>query len=163
MNSFHLSYEAMMATMSDVVAMAPADLEALGATDLDIKLVAQAVPWQRTQIPRVTRTIMTVCVGVLELHGIPRCTVPAEHLAAVIATLVHPVNRIVACVWLAEEKIASATAMAYGADNPTQMAKITADQLRGLVVLGSHNEKSNTVRKAWANKFKIAIDKEQVQ
>lgn len=156
----HLSYEAMIATLKDVVAMAPADLEAIGVTQADAQLVFQETPWARGNIPRVIRTILTVSLGVMDLHGIPKATMPAEHLAAVIATLVAPANRIIACYWMAQERIQAASSMAYGSDRPNQIDAVTGDQLRGLVVLAASNEKTNFVRKQWAKKYDLAIEKE---
>lgn len=152
-----LSYETSAAIMRDVVRMAPADLEAVGLSKADAELTFSNGPWNRQHIPTVMRVLTVLCVGVLEMQGIPKTNIPAEHMAAVIATCVAPENRYVACEWMANERMQSHLEMAYGGQAPTEFARATGDQLRALVNMLSHTDVSNFVRQEWANKFNILI------
>jgi len=74
-------------------------LDAYGVSVPDYKMVTGDRPFVGADRMRVSRTLQSLTYGALDAMGIPRFEVPAEYAAAIIATFVHPVNLLVACVF----------------------------------------------------------------
>lgn len=67
-----------------------------GLHSSDWELLTSEHPWNQEQ-RRAVKTILTDVLNIsLTISGLPAMPLPSEYVAAVIATLVHPVNRIVA-------------------------------------------------------------------
>ena len=78
--------------------------QSLGVTREDYGLVTGPAPWTGVDRQRVRQTIDAFSAGVMDLVGVARFEMPAEYLAAVVATFVHPVNIMVACRWLENQR-----------------------------------------------------------
>lgn len=84
-----------------VKGMDPVELVTLlGLTEADCKLVGGRTPWVARDRGTVTRALDTFCAGVLDLCAVARFELPAEYIAAVIYSVVHPINYHTACVWM---------------------------------------------------------------
>lgn len=75
---------------------------AAGLTDAELELVRGDKPWEISDRSAMVRALDCCMVGGLERCGLPQVDVPAEYVAALIATVVHPVNALVACHWLGQ-------------------------------------------------------------
>jgi len=54
--------------------------------------------WLAQERARVRRGVEAFAFGAIDVLGLPRFPLPAEFVACVIATIIHPVNWTVACV-----------------------------------------------------------------
>ena len=61
-------------------------------------LLTQREPWTPDQARQIRTTLASVIEVSMTIAGLPAIPLPGQYTAAVIATVVSPVNRIVACV-----------------------------------------------------------------
>lgn len=152
-----LHTEAAIGTMKAIADYTSADFSVLGITEDDFQLTYAPAPWKREHRRRVTQTLDALLFGTLDQMGLPRIAVPAEYVAAVIATFVAPCNRMVSCLWLAEQRATGARAMDLAAAGMegAYVDPVSASQLFALVISLSDTDRSTEVR---AN-FKSRMDK----
>lgn len=143
----NLSYESALGTMRAIAAYTSADFDALGIQPQDFALTYEATPWTRDNRRRVMATLDALLFGTLDVMGLPRIAVPAEYAAAIISTFVAPLNRQVACVWMAEGRVGGRSAMDLAAGgNEGDVDPASASQLFSLCVLLSDTDVSTAVR-----------------
>ena len=68
-----------------------------GITQEEYDVCRGAAPWLAEQRQSMRRVLDAFAVGTMDLTGTPRFELPAEYLAAVVATYVHPNNMMAAC------------------------------------------------------------------
>lgn len=74
----------------------------------DLQLVCSVTQWTRpSDRTRIRTTIERVIWGALDNLGIPRFELPAEYIAAWIAVMVQPVNRLTACAMFGQPRVAT--------------------------------------------------------
>ena len=78
--------------------------QSLGVTREDYSLCTGSAPWTGLDRQRVRQTLDAFSAGIMDLVGVARFEMPAEYLAAVVATFVHPTNMMVACRWLENQR-----------------------------------------------------------
>lgn len=156
----NLSYETALATLKVIDQYAAADFDTLGISQSDFELVSDRKVWLRAHIPVVMRTFNALLYGTLEVQGIPKIIVPAEYVAAVVASFVAPENRMLACVWLAQEHKtgASAIELSARAHSTAQMGTTSGDQLFALVLQLSNNDASTEARKNFRARLGLAVE-----
>lgn len=64
----------------------------------EIKFIMGSKLWLSQDRARVRRGVEAFAFGALDVLGLPRFPLPAEFVACVIATIIHPSNWTVACV-----------------------------------------------------------------
>lgn len=146
----NLSMETALGTMHAIAAYTSADFDALGIQPQDFSLTYDAIPWTRDNRRRVMATLDSLMFGTLDVMGLPRIAVPAEYVAAIVSTFVAPMNRMVACIWLAEQRSTGTRAMdlaAAGVDGDVDPA--SASEIFALVVALSQTDASTQVRQAY--------------
>ncbi len=84
----------------------------LGITPSQIDFVTQEIPWVGVDRPGVVRSLETLIYSSVEVLGLPRFRVPGEYVAALICSVVAPVNIHLACVWLQREASGSSEQLA---------------------------------------------------
>lgn len=137
-----------------------ADFDQLGINKEHFDLTCGARPWKRDHIPPVMRTLNALMFGTLEQLGMPKITIPAEYVAAIVATYVAPGNRMIACVWLAQEHRTGVGALELSArgQQSKELAPATADQLFALVVALSDSDETTEARKNFLRRLSVAYD-----
>lgn len=159
--NMNLSYETAYANLKMIDQYIAADFDALGITQQDFELFSGSQPWKRDVITRVMRTANALLFGTLEVMGMPKIVVPSEYVAAIVATFVHPANRMIACIWLAQERQTGVGALELSARAQTtsQLDPTSAEQLFALVQLLSDSDESNEARKRFRAKVGLAVEK----
>ena len=128
--------------------------------DADFDKLCSAVPFINADRARIENTINDLVYGALDLQGLPRITVSAEHLAAIISFFVNPVNFMVACVWCErKEKLASHEDIVDGKPE-VECDHISASQLYALVTEAYGHESHAIYRERWETKTKRAVNPE---
>tara|TARA_Y100001956_G_scaffold82336_1_gene102820 strand:- start:1336 stop:1776 length:441 start_codon:yes stop_codon:yes gene_type:complete len=69
----------------------------VGLEESDFEFLTQEKMWTSVDRARARRVVEAATFGAVDFMGFPRIQVPAEWLAATIATYVHPVNMMTAC------------------------------------------------------------------
>ena len=105
----------------------------LGLTKAAYEEVTSQTPWIGAQRQRARATLDTLCHATTDLIGLPRIEIPAEYVAAVIASFVHPVNIAVACSWMEGRLPAAQDLVVAGEPPPQGMDHLTAAQLFSMV------------------------------
>lgn len=156
----HLSLQAAMAMLRTIEQYTPADYQVLGITQENFEELFSPVVWRRENMGRINRTMMAILFGSLEVQGIPKIIVPAEFVAAHIVACVHPGNRMLACVYLAQERQTGVGALELAArqQSVSQYDPTSADQLFALVCLLSDTDKANTARVNYGKKMGLRIE-----
>lgn len=157
----NLNYEASVGVMRAIAAYTSADFDALGIAPNDFSLTYDAIPWTRDNRRRVMSVLDALMFGTLDVMGLPRISVPAEFAAAIISTFVAPMNRMVACIWMAEAGIGGSRAMDMAAAgiNAGEVDPASAHQLFALVVLLSDTDVSSGVRQQYAARMESRVRK----
>lgn len=157
----NLSYETALSTLRVIDQYTSADFDTLGINQQDFEYAAGPLPWRRDNITRVMRTLNALIFGTLEVMAMPKIVVPSEYVAAIVASFVHPGNRMVACTWLAMERQTGVGALELSARNQTtsQMDPTTADQLFALVCQLSDTDASTEARANFRARLGLAIEK----
>jgi hypothetical protein len=155
----NLSYEAALQVLKVIDKYTAADFDALGITESDFEIASGNAPWRRDQLIRVMRTLNALVYGSLEVLALPKIRVPSEYVAAIVASFVHPSNRMIACTWLAMEKQTGAGAMDMSSRNTTQeIEHASAEQLFSLVIALSDTEASTDARKSFRKRLGLAVE-----
>lgn len=105
-----------------------------GITPEEWKLLTQVEYWtpdQARSIRSVLANIIEVC---LTISGMPAIALPGQYAAAVIASVVSPANRMVACMKVPDTFDAWS---ASGILGPVEIRPMSAEQLLSLVILYS--------------------------
>lgn len=160
----NLSYETALATLRIIDQYTSADFDTLGINQQDFEYASGPQPWRRDNITRVMRTLNALTFGTLEVMAMPKIVVPAEYVAAIVSTFVHPANRMVACVWLAQERQTGVGALELSARNATtsQMDPASADQLFALVCQLSDTDASTEARANFRTRLGLAVEKSRL-
>lgn len=108
-------------------------VQKLGISPENLDKVKSDTPWKGTDREIVVRTLNALNHGTCDIVGIPRIALPAEYVAASIATHVHPVNTKIACNYM--EVTASAKEMAGSNQKSVMHKPVTPEQLFSIVVL----------------------------
>jgi hypothetical protein len=91
--------------------------ELIGVTEAEYKLTTQSKPWLARDRSVVRSVLDATAAGVMDAVGCARFEMPAEYIAAVVVSFVHPTNIQVACRWLEAQRpgdvIQGATSTAY--------------------------------------------------
>lgn len=132
-------------------------LENLGLIAEDIKLVTGGTAWQNAERHRITKTLDALQYGTMDLIGLPRFTVPAEYVAAVIAMFVHPANIMVACRWM--ESGQNSVSFMGDPSSTTNTEAISAGQLFALCLQSISQIDSQAFRKQFETRVNLAINK----
>lgn len=156
----NLSYATARAMLRTIEQYTPADFDTLGITEENFETTASQQPWRREQRTIIIRTLNAILFGSLEIMAIPKLIVPAEFVAAHVATIVAPANRMVACVWLAQERQTGVGALELAARQvtPSQYDPCSADHLFALVCLLSDTEESNFARDRFRTRLGLRIN-----
>lgn len=141
----------------------PADFDTLGITEEQFELVASPIPWQRPQLNIVMRTMTSILFGTLEVMGVPKIVVPSEFVAAHIVATVHPANRMLACIWMAQERQTGVGALELAARQNTasNYDPTSADSLFALVCQLSDTDRANQARDNLRQKLGLRIQQAQ--
>ena len=118
----NLSLGACVGTMKAIAKGAVThEIDALGITEGDYKLVTSPSQWVATDRTRVRGVLDALAYGTCDLMGVPRFPLPAEYIAAVLTVFVSPMNVMVACRWMERHEVA--TTMAIGSGTEPEMAE----------------------------------------
>jgi len=155
----HLSVGTSLAVMSQIAQYASADFDSLGILPQDYDLAHGDAPWIRDQRLRVVKTLEALMFGTLDVMGVSRFALPAEYVAAIIATFVSPCNRMVACQWIAENgsTIARAQDLAAQGIQASQVDKCQPSKLFALVCLLTENDASTEARASFESRIQSRI------
>lgn len=126
-----LSLKTLFSACHVIASASGAHLSAMGISKADFNITVGDVPWTVEQRSRVMKTLEALTYGVLDNLGLPRFSVPAEYMAAIIAMFVSPANVMPATRWI--EATPPADKLAIDTDNATA-EKVTARQLFALVI-----------------------------
>lgn len=152
-----------MALLRSIEQYTPADFDLLGITKEQFEQASQPVPWRRENLNQVMRTLNCVLFGTLEVMAIPKIVVPSEYVAAHIVAIVAPANRMLACIWLAQERQTGVGALELSArqNQSAQYDPTSADTLFALVCLLSDTEEANFARDRFRVRLGLRIKEAQ--
>lgn len=159
----HLSFETAYSVLKNIAKYTPADFEVLGITDQQFQLTAGERNWARDELHIVMRTLDALIYGTIEVLGLPKMQVPAEHTAAVVAALIARPNQMTACIWLSQQKQVGPGALELAArgQSSNRLEPASADQLFALVQLLGNGHGANNARKDYAKRLGIELEKAQ--
>jgi len=156
----NLSYSVARAVLVGIDKYTVSDFDGLGITQQHFEMATGTLPWRRDQMSPVMRTLNALLFGTLEQLGMPKIVVPSEYVAAIVASFVAPGNRMVACIWLAQEHKTGVGAidMSARAQAGSEIQATSAEQLFALVVQLSDTDASIEARKNFHRRLGIAIN-----
>ncbi len=102
-----------------------------GLSKDDWELLTQKEPWNTSQRARVRSMIAEAVTISLTIAGLPAQTLPAQYVAAVIATVVQPANLLVASTRAPE---AFDAMDASGMMSKSEVRSVTIEQMQSLVM-----------------------------
>lgn len=163
MQKHNCSYETAYGTMKAIADYGAADFDTLGITPEQFHMTYAPVMWQNTQRRAVTGCLDALLFGTTDKLGLPRISLPAEFIAAVIATFVAPCNRQVACHWMAEQRATGARAIDLSSRGieATAADPVAASQLFALVCQLSETDRASQVRQTFAKRIGAKIEEFQ--
>ena len=103
----------------------------LGYSDEEIQMASGPVPWLGIQRSAVKGIIQEFSMGALSLQGLSPMAIPAEYMAAVIISVVHPTNWMLACRWV--ERTEPAQTMGQSGETVIHES-VTAERLFSLML-----------------------------
>lgn len=161
----HLSYNTAIAMLRSIEQYTPSDFDVLGISQEDFERLSSPRPWRREEMSRIMRTITCILFGTLEVQGVPKIVVPSEFVAAHVVACVHPGNRMIACIWLAQERQTGAGALelAQRHEQPSQYDPTSADHLFALVCLLTDTSEANMARDRFREKLGLRIEESERQ
>ena len=164
MNNTKLNVQAALGTLTIIADYADANLESVGVTPAAFEKCTGPAIWTNDDRSSVENTLNSIQFSALDKAGLPRFQVPAEYVAAVIASFVHPINRMKACYWLSDtgNTGAPAEAIATQTDQRARAELVSAQQLFALVQILSTCDQNSHARQALANKFSIIFANPQL-
>lgn len=117
----NVSYSCVVGTLKMIQSHGLIDsLASFGISQSDYDLLTGDIPWISSDRARVMRSLDSLIHGSVDLVGLPRFLVPAEYVAAVLATFVKPANCMLACAWRegspTAEKLAASDAGLLGSE-----------------------------------------------
>jgi len=149
-----LNYEAAKAVLAGIANYLDADFDQLGISPIDFKLTYDPVIWRTEQRLRVVRTLEALLYGTTSMLGLSRLQLPAEYIAAIVATFVAPCNRKLACIYLADIGTGRrAEDLAQGVSTE----QVSPEQLFALVFLLSQNDAGTQARQQFAQRLGLAV------
>lgn len=159
----NLSYQTAIAMLRSIEQYTPADFDVLGITQEDFERIGSPRPWRREEMGRIMRTINSILFGTLEVQAIPKIVVPSEYVAAHIVACVHAGNRMIACIWMAQERQTGVGALDLAArqEQPSQYDPTSADHLFALVCLLSDTDEANMARDRFRKRLGLRIEEAQ--
>jgi|NOAtaT_7_FD_contig_123_36267_length_5352_multi_4_in_0_out_0_3 hypothetical protein len=159
-----LSLSVALGVMASISSAVSADFDAIGITPEDYKLVTAETPWGRGNRKKVTTTLEALMYGTIDQIGLARFTIPSEYVAAVVATFVAPINRQVACAFIAEAGKTGARAMDLAAQGlqAQTVDSTTPSQLFALVCQLTDTGADSEGRKAFESRMAARLRKAAV-
>lgn len=94
-------------------------------------LLTQSEYWSPDQARAMRSILASVCEASMTIAGMPAVPLPGQYVAAVIAEIVAPVNRLLACVKAPDTFDAY---MASGLERTHEVKPMSREQLQGLVI-----------------------------
>lgn len=149
-------YQQVKSAMNVLLAGAAAHLVSMGVSKADFARLTGNTPWLAADRSGVRNTLDAVMFASMDYIGTVRFEVPAEYVAAAIATFVSPVNQFTACRWMESGR----TAQDLSANPSSGAAPMSAPQLYALVNLISADDVSDFAAK-FEKKTKWAIEHAQ--
>jgi len=156
----HLSETTAIATLAVIDQYLPADFDTLGITPEEFQLISSPLPWRRDYMPRLVRTMNALIFGSCEVMMLPKITVPAEYVAAVISACVNPANTMSMCIIMSQERATGVGALELAArgQQSSTIDPCSADQLFALCNILESKDRANYARMALKEKLGIRID-----
>lgn len=108
-----LNYKVAAAVMKRVRDYSKTDLATIGIDEDDLMLLASDKLWTVQNRRQVLNTLDALMYGTTDALGLARPRIPAEMQAAFVASYVEPVNRLVACIWMSEQRMTNGAAADY--------------------------------------------------
>lgn len=130
-------------------------LDGLGLSRADFDRFIGSDPWLASDRNRMSAILHTMANSSLDAQGLPRFSLPAEYLAAVIAVFVHPVNVHASCVFAPPSMSAQDAGRAGG----VTAENCTSEQLFALVVQLFSNSARGNARVLFEKKTGLALEK----
>ena len=93
-------------------------MRSTGLTQEQYLRVVGAAPWASHERPQVRQTLDALSASVMDMVGVARFEMPAEYIAAVIVSFVHPHNIMTACRWMENQRSGASLA---GASSDAEM------------------------------------------
>jgi len=157
---FNLNVATAMGLLKHMPDFTQGDFDAVGISESDFRLLTSETPWRRDQIRTVMRTLHALTYSNLEILGMPKITVPAEFQAAVIVSIVRPVNMRVACIWMANERQSGAPAQELANGQTSgDLAPVSDQQLYAMVAILLGKEGTDQVRRNMYLQFGMEYDR----
>jgi len=103
-----------------------------GVSQAHVDVLRQPGLWTSDQRVAVRQTLDAVIYACTDMAGLPRVDIPAEYVAAVVATLVSPVNFLVLASWVADHKPARDLAQA---EENVQIQRVHAGKMASLIIM----------------------------
>lgn len=153
----NLNYEVAVSCMMMLANMGRQGvLEGLGVSRADFDRFVGGLPWMSSDRNRMSNMLHAFAFASLDAQGLPRFTLPAEYLAAVICIFVHPVNMLSACV------VAPRTYPAEEQGRGVQETKVTPEILFALVVQLCSSSHRGQARASFEKASKLILDNQPV-
>jgi len=135
--------------------MAQAQPYAIKATPAELQVVTQNKPWLQSDRHAVRNGLESVLYAALDVLGLQRFQLPTEYVAAVICSAVHPVNWMIACIYLSDQNITNLDVKAgYGQTRDL----MNPEKLFSVVLLASAQAES--INSKLVDDFKKAMELE---
>jgi len=123
---------------------------AAGFSAEEWELLTKVEPWTAEE-RRGVRSVLAEAVNVtMAIAGLPAEPLPGQYVAAVISTLIHPVNRHVAAIRAPETYDAVA---ASGLVGSSEIVPMTPQQMVGLVMAYSGGARAPDIRPTWTDLY----------
>lgn len=122
-------------------------VDAVDIGDHEWALVRQPTIWAVHDRMTVVKTLESFCHGVMDSLGLPRIELPAEYVAAVITTIVDPVNFQIACRWMERGTTVSAESLVEGSIEPIRAQALMVFVIDLYNKEGSAQRRSTMLRK----------------
>ncbi len=127
-----------------------------GVSEADWKLVSQDKLWSQSDRIRTNRIIDALIYGSTEMAGMPKVDISAEMCAAILATVVSPMNWMIVASW--QEGLAPAYDLAT-AESSVQIERISAGKMLALIGLARSALSSNA---EW-NEYRSRVNQKLTQ
>ena len=149
-----------MAMLRTIEQYTPADYQVLGITQENFEELSGPGIFKREQIGRIMRTMNCILFSSLEVQGIPKIVLPSEFVAAHIVACVSPGNRMLMCIYMAQERQTGVGAMdqVQRVNLNSQYDQTSAEQLFALCCMLSDTEEANFARQRYMQKMGLRIE-----
>ncbi len=136
----------------------PSDYATLGITTAEWDVFTGDTPWLHKDKAIVRKTYQAACEGVCTLASVPSIEVPAEYSAAIVATLVNPINHQIAANWFQVFYSQSAQTIFYAAQDQVDVraTKVSAKELFAMIILAYQDKGFGELAGAFRKKMNLA-------